>query len=495
MWIECSLVSLVVLSALLLGVNVETSAKVRRPAVAGQFYPADPATLRRMVEEMLEDAKKVPVEGEIVGLVCPHAGYPYSGPTAAVAYKEVMGKHYDAVVVVGPSHREFLRGSSIWAEGGYETPLGVVPIAEDLAKKMLSPEEDIVFSEAGHRYEHSVEVQLPFLQVSIPDLRVVPVVMGEQNLRACRNLADAIVRACNGKKVLIVASSDLYHGYSYEECNRTDDRTLKAIQRFDPEGFVEGLLSGEYQACGGGPIAAMLMAARQLGADKVKILAHTNSNDVLGERGGYVVGYSAIAVYRSGAEGGERKKVGVELGLSDEDKRTLLAIARRTVERVTRGEPPPEFHVKSGKLLERRGAFVTLKENGELRGCIGYIEGVKPLWEAVRDMAKAAALEDPRFPPVRPEEVPKLEIEISVLTPLWRVRDVKDIVIGRDGLIIRKGWRQGLLLPQVATEYGWDVKTFLEHTCLKAGLPREAWKDPDAEIWAFSAEVFSEGEL
>ena len=136
-----------------------------------------------------------------------------------------------------------------------------------------------------------------------------------------------------------------------------------------------------------------------------------------------------------------------------------------------------------------------MKKHGELRGCIGYIEGIKPLWEAVRDMARAAALEDPRFPPVRPEEVPELEIEISVLTPLWRVKDIKDIVIGRDGLIIRKGWRQGLLLPQVATEYGWDVKTFLEHTCLKAGLPRDAWKDPEAEIWAFSAEVFSEGEL
>ena len=496
MWIECSLVSFVILSALLLGVSVEASAKVRKPAVAGQFYPADPTTLRRMVEEMLENARKVPVEGEIVGLVCPHAGYPYSGPTAAVAYKEVMGKRYDAVVVIGPSHREFLRGSSIWAEGGYETPLGVVPIAEDVAKKMLSPEDDIVFSDAGHRYEHSVEVELPFLQVAIPDLKVVPVVMGEQNLRACRNLADAIVRACKGKKVLIVASSDLYHGYSYEECNRTDERTLKAILRFDPEGFVQGLLSGEYQACGGGPIAAMLMAARELGADKVKILTHTNSNDVVGERGGYVVGYSAIAVYRSGAGGEEgKKRVGVELGLSEEDKRTLLTIARRTVERVTRGEPPPEFQVKSGKLLERRGAFVTLKKHGELRGCIGYIEGIKPLWEAVRDMARAAALEDPRFPPVRPEEVPELEIEISVLTPLWRVKDIKDIVIGRDGLIIRKGWRQGLLLPQVATEYGWDVKTFLEHTCLKAGLPRDAWKGPDAEIWAFSAEVFSEGEL
>jgi len=467
---------------------------VRKPAVAGQFYPGDPGTLRRMVKELLEGARKVPVNGQIVGLIAPHAGYPYSGPTAAVAYKQVTGKHYDAVIVIGPSHREPLRGSSVWAEGGYETPLGVVPIAEDIAEKMLSPEDNIVFSERGHRYEHSVEVQIPFLQEAIPDLRVVPVVMGEQNLRACRNLADAIVRACDGKNVLLVASSDLYHGYSYEECVRTDERTLKAILRFDPVGFVEGLLRGEYQACGGGPIAVVLMAAEKLGADKVKLLAHTNSNDVTGERGGYVVGYSALAIYR--AEGGEiRRKVGVDLGLSEEDKKTLLAIARRTVEQVTKGEPLPSFEVTSKRLLEKWGAFVTLKKHGELRGCIGYIEGIKPLWETVRDMARAAALEDPRFPPVRPEEVRELEIEISVLTPLRKIKDIDEIVIGRDGLIIRKGWRQGLLLPQVATEYGWDVRTFLEHTCLKAGLPRNAWKDPDAEIWAFSAEVCSEGEF
>lgn len=483
------------LSLVLFGLAVGAVAgPVRKPAVAGQFYPGDPGTLRRMVKELLENVRKVPIDGEVISLIAPHAGYPYSGPTAAVAYKQVMGKRYDAVIVVGPSHREPLRGSSVWAEGGYETPLSVVPVAEEIAKKMLSTEDDITFAEKGHQYEHSVEVQIPFLQVAVPDLKVVPVVMGEQNLRACRNLADAIVRACKGKNVLLVASSDLYHGYNYDECVRTDERTLKAILRFDPEGFVEGLLRGEYQACGGGPITAVLMAARELGADKVKLLARTNSNDVMGERGGYVVGYSALAVYRAGGGKG-RKKVGVELGLSEEDKKTLLAIARRTVERVTRGEPAPSFEVTSDRLTRKCGAFVTLKKYGELRGCIGCIEAIKPLWEAVRDMARAAALEDPRFPPVRPEEVSDLEMEISVLTPLRRVEDINDIVIGRDGLIVRKGWRQGLLLPQVATEYGWDVRTFLEHTCLKAGLPRNAWKDPDAEILAFSAEVFSEGEF
>jgi AmmeMemoRadiSam system protein A len=177
--------------------------------------------------------------------------------------------------------------------------------------------------------------------------------------------------------------------------------------------------------------------------------------------------------------------------LTDDQKQALLRLARHTVEAVTRGDLPPPPDDLNGALRERCGVFVTLKRGGHLRGCIGLVEGIRPLVDGVVEMARASALEDPRFPPVGPHEVPDLQIEISVLSPLERVRDVGEIEVGTHGLVIRKGFYSGLLLPQVATEWGWDRLEFLQQTCLKAGLDRNAWRE-GAEIYRFAAEVFGE---
>ncbi len=184
------------------------------------------------------------------------------------------------------------------------------------------------------------------------------------------------------------------------------------------------------------------------------------------------------------------KKARVDLGLTDQDKETLRHIAKSVIENKARGNPMPEFTVDSPTLKEKRGAFVTITRGGQLRGCIGYIKAYKPLYQTVEEMAAQAAFHDPRFNPVTERELPDLEIEISVLTPLKRVRDVGEIQVGRHGILIEKGFYSGLLLPQVATEYGWNRKTFLEHTCLKAGLPMDAWKDKDTNISIFSADIF-----
>jgi len=189
------------------------------------------------------------------------------------------------------------------------------------------------------------------------------------------------------------------------------------------------------------------------------------------------------------------ERVGVDLGLSAEEKRQLLKIARDTIESIARGENPPEVKITSDRLKEKRGAFVTINKKGMLRGCIGYIHALKPLAETIQEMAEAAAFRDPRFLPVAAEELPDLDIEISVLTPLERIDDPEKIEVGKHGILIRKGPNQGLLLPQVAVEYGWDRETFLEHTCQKAGLPGDAWREEDAEIWIFSADVFGEKEF
>ncbi|NWF92876.1 MAG: AmmeMemoRadiSam system protein A [Syntrophaceae bacterium] len=186
----------------------------------------------------------------------------------------------------------------------------------------------------------------------------------------------------------------------------------------------------------------------------------------------------------------EEKKVGVDLGLSEEEKKTLHHIAKTVIENMARGRPVPEFSVNAPTLKENRGAFVSIHKKGQLRGCIGYIEGRGPLYKTVEEMAEAAAFRDPRFPPVTEKELKDLNIEISVLTPLRKISDINEIEVGKHGIYIKKGWYSGLLLPQVATENGWDRQTFLEHTCLKAGLPPNAWKDRTTEIYIFSADIF-----
>ena len=185
-----------------------------------------------------------------------------------------------------------------------------------------------------------------------------------------------------------------------------------------------------------------------------------------------------------------RERAGVDLGLSDHDKETLRHIAKTVVENKARGKQVPEFTVDSPVLKEKRGAFVTINKLGQLRGCIGYVQPYKPLYQTVEEMAAQAAFNDPRFDPVTEMELPDLEIEISVLTPLRRIKDVEEIEVGKHGILIEKGFYSGLLLPQVATEYGWDRKKFLEHTCLKAGLPTNAWMEKDVAISIFSADIF-----
>ena len=469
---------------------------VRKPAVAGAFYPADPETLRKLVDSFLARAESSLVDGQIYALVSPHAGYPYSGQVAGTAYKQVQGKTYDAVVVIAPSHSEYFEGVSVYDRGGYETPLGLVPIDQTLAEAMVNSDALINSSTAGHRGEHSLEVQLPFLQRAVKDLRIVPIIMADRSWATCERLARAVVKAAQGKHILIVASSDLYHGYSYDECVATDNRTLEVLEAYQPETLCRGLAKETYQACGGGPIAVALLAAREMGANTARVIARTNSNDVTGERGGYCVGYAAAAIYKAGAmdSSPEGKRAGVHLGLSAQDKERLLEIARLAIERAVKGQDASDVDVPPGILGEDRGAFVTINKRGQLRGCIGYIEAVKPLYQTVREMAEAAALHDPRFPSVTADELDELEIEISVLTPLKRVDDVSEIEVGLHGIYIRRGYASGLLLPQVATDYGWDRETFLQHTCMKAGLPTDAWQKKETEIYIFSADIFSESE-
>jgi AmmeMemoRadiSam system protein B/AmmeMemoRadiSam system protein A len=478
------------------------SQDIRRPAVAGSWYSNEAGELRGELEEYLAEAEDFKL-GEITGLVSPHAGYAYSGPVAAFSYRQIMGRHYETVVVIAPSHVEAFPYASIYGRGGYQTPLGLIPVDTALAKAIAGNCTKVKISDRGHRQEglgrqeHSLEIQLPFLQIALGEFKLVPIVMGEQSDSAVSELAEALARVTSGKKVLLVASSDLSHYHSYAEAKRLDAGIQMRIGDYDAQGLWADLNRQKVEACGGGPICAVMEACKKLSADQSKVLRYATSGDVPAGEKDRVVGYVAAAFYRSSGAGKvETGKVnhGDAKPLSAEDKATLLKIARTTIEKVVRGEPVPKFPVDSPDLLEDRGAFVTITEDGNLRGCIGYIIPVKPLYLTVREVAESAALRDPRFNPVKPNELPHLHLEISALSVPRKIKNAEEIQVGVHGIIIRKGYHQGLLLPQVATENGWDRKTFLEYTCRKAGLPLNAWQEEDTEIEIFSAEVFGEQE-
>jgi AmmeMemoRadiSam system protein A len=329
--------------------------------------------------------------------------------------------------------------------------------------------------------------------VVLKSFKLVPIVMEPYwSWETCQYLGATIAETVKGKNVLLMASTDLSHFHPYERAVALDRIVLNQIERFHPDEFYQALKGGHCEACGGGPMISVMIAAKILGANKGKALKYLNSGDVTGDKN-RVVGYAAGVFYK--ASGGaekmkEEKKVGVELGLNEQDKKTLHHIAKTVIENKVRGKAIPEFKIESPVLKENRGAFVTIQKRGQLRGCIGYIEGHGPLHKTVEEMAEAAALRDPRFNPVTERELSELSIEISVLTPVKKISDVNEIQVGKHGIIIKKGWNSGLLLPQVATEYGWDRQTFLEHTCQKAGLPSNAWKDKSTEVYIFSADIF-----
>jgi MEMO1 family protein len=468
---------------------------VRQPAVAGQFYPAQPDELRRMLDDYLAQAAVPPVTGNLVALIAPHAGYIYSGKVAAHSYALLKGRKFERVVVIAPSHFEGFPFVSVYDGDAYATPLGNVAVDKEFAAKLAKLNPLIQLSSRGHaptkeQGEHALEVQLPFLQRVLGEFKLVPIVMGEQNYETERALGLALAKMLKGTgtSTLIVASSDLSHYHTYDEATKLDHKVLKAIEEWDYLSLSHNFESRIWEACGGGPIVSTMIAAERLGANQAKILKYANTGDVTGDRS-RVVGYGAVALLQTQTRAAQADS----FSLGSKEKDALIQLAKKSVETAVRDEKLYEPAASDfAAFQQERGVFVTLTKKGELRGCIGLITAEKPLYLGVRDAATYAALRDPRFPPVNVGELPGLEYEISVLTPFHRILDVKDIRIGRDGLLMVQGRSEGIFLPQVPTEQGWDRKTYLEELGRKAGLTRQAWKDETTDIYAFSAIVFNE---
>ncbi len=477
--------------------------KVRAPAVAGSFYPGNAKELEKTVDGFLAKATVVPIDGTLVAITAPHAGYEYSGQVAAHSFALLKGRRFTRVVVIAPCHIEAFPFSSIYDGDSYATPLGNIPVDKEFARKLTAQNPLIKISGRGHgiiqgRGEHALEVELPFLQRALGEFELVPIVMGDQNYEMERALGVAIAKLIRQGRpksstepfdTLIVASSDLSHFHPYDEAVRLDRKTLNALEEYDYFNMSQNFDRRIWEACGGGPIVAAMIAAERLGANRAQVLKYANSGDVTGDKS-RVVGYGAAAL--SIAKGKPSAK-GAGISLKSAEKDTLIKIAKASV--LAAVKERRVYPASSGGMAvieQDRGAFVTLNEHGQLRGCIGYISPMKPLYQTVRDVAAAAALEDPRFRPVELRELGNITYDVSVLSPLRRVTDLKQIKVGEHGLVVWKDDKEGLLLPQVPVEQKWDRMTFIEQTCVKAGLPSDAWKDENTDIFMFTALVFGD---
>ena len=459
---------------------------LRPPAVAGQFYPADPTRLRASVGRCLAAATPHALDAPLIGVVAPHAGIMYSGPVAAYAFRALQTERWDAVLLVGGSHHYALHAAHVDATGAWASPLGDFPIAEDLAAELIAADDHIIADRGPHLPEHSLEVLLPFLAETVGRLPIVPILVSPTAPAACAALGRAVGRLAPSRKLAIVASTDLSHYHPYEEAHRADRAAIDAICAWTPDALVRDCGTHAVEACGGGAVAAAEHAAAGRGATHAELLHYATSGDVPEGEKSRVVGYAAIAFTGQG--------VPPEFApLTEAEGRRALAYSRAVLEAYCTGGPPPAALPSAPPFTVVQGVFVTLRlRDGTLRGCLGRVEEPLTLADGLRAMTVAAASRDPRFPPVAPDELADLRIEISVLSVPEPLPGPRDLELGRDGLIIAHGDATGLLLPQVAAEQGWTGERFLQAVSRKAGLPENAWTWTDSTLRRFTAQVFAD---
>lgn len=452
----------------------------RKPVAAGIFYESDAGKLSQQIDSFLQNVKQDTLpSGKILALIVPHAGYDYSGQVAAHAYRLVQGKDYQTIVIIGTSHQHGFRGCSIYPQGAYETPLGTVGVDETLAAE-LSKATGFEYIPQAHLQEHSIEVQIPFIQKTLPHVKIVPIVMGVPSRWTITSLAKALSEVLPGRKTLVIASTDLSHYFPKQKANETDSNTISLIQSLRTDSLINMLGRGENIMCGGGGVVSTLLYAKSSGEVEVEVLRYADSSDA-GTPSSRVVGYLSAALTLKNPESSSR--------LSAEVQKELLHLARSAISQYVKEKKVIDYRTENTDLLTKKGAFVTLRKKEMLRGCIGFIEPVFPLYETVIRAAIYAACQDMRFPPVSADELEDLEIEISILTVPEKIQDPLQVVVGKHGLIISQGDHRGILLPQVPVENNWSRVEFLERACLKAGLPRNAWTS-GADIYIFEAIVF-----
>ncbi len=502
----CCLIRSLLLMGLFLNFNQACSSQDkpdridRKPAVAGRFYPADARELGNSLDSLFAAAKPR-TAGNVTAIVCPHAGYVFSGQVAASGFNQVdPDRQFDNVFVIATSHQVSFPGASIYNQGDYMTPLGKVTVNIELANKLISENPVLTFNPEADRIEHSLEVQVPFLQYHMKkDFNLVPIVIGTQSEEICRKIASALKPWFNDRN-LFVFSTDFSHYPSYADALASDKVTCDAILSGSTEELIRSLSESRDKKtpnlatnlCGWSSVLVMLNLVGNDPEMKISPVQYMNSGDSKYGDKEQVVGYWSLAVTRAPA----KKSESSAFEFTRNDKIMMLKIARNIIAAYVRERRMPDdsAEIYSEHLKIHTGAFVTLKENGVLRGCIGRFSSDIPLYRLIREMAVASSTHDSRFEPVRVSEIDQLDIEISVLSPKKKISSPDEIILGKHGIVVKKGYASGTFLPQVAAETGWTVEEFLGHCARdKAGIGWTGWKD--AELYIYEACVFSEEEL
>ena len=468
----------------LLMITMQNLNASRPMAVAGSFYSNDKNELSQQIKTLLKDSKSF-ADVDVNAIIVPHAGYVFSADTASVAYK-TLKKKYKNIFLIGSSHHVNIDGVSIYNIGNYKTPLGEVRVNQEIVSK-LEGSKYISFHKNAHTKEHTLEVQLPFLQTIYgDDLQIVPIIMATSNFETIKSIADSLKPYFNDENLFVI-STDLSHYPSYEDAKKIDSLTLNALVKNNSLEFIEAIVNNEKSltsnlqtsACGWSSLLILLELTNHQNY-KYELLQYKNSGDSKYGEKDRVVGYSALRVYKEKS-----------FFLNDEEKKELLSIAKLAVYEATLNHKKIEIESSkvSAKLKLHLGAFVTLYKNGKLRGCIGRFEPNQPLYEVIVDMAIASAQNDTRFNILTKDELDEIDIEISVLTPRKKIESINEIEIAKHGIYVQKGLQNGTYLPHVATQMSWNVEQFV-NSCAKekAGISFKNYNE--LELFTYEAIVF-----
>lgn len=472
----------------------------RYPAVAGSFYPSDSKILIKTLDTLFGEAKPKSCH-RVAAIIVPHAGYVYSGEVAASGFNQLEpDKQYKTVFVIGSSHRAGFEGASVYRQGNYITPLGTLETDTAIAGEIVKKHKVFGAPQSVHIGDHVLEVEMPFLQYKLkPGFKIVPILIGKESEETCKKIAEGLKPYFTDDNLFVI-SADFSHYPPYAQAVMVDRKTRDAILTGSSAELLKSLRESNGKnidnlttpLCSWTSVLTLLYITETTQGMKPVFIDYKNSGDNAGDKK-RVVGYNCIAFCRESVI--KENKGSGEFIISEDEKRILLQIARTTIEEYIRNKKIflPDTSQYSELLKSKAGAFVTLHEYKQLRGCIGRFMPDAPLWKVVRDMAIASSTEDTRFNPVSVKELEKIDIEISVLSPLQKIKNMDEIILGKHGIYIKKGFSSGTFLPQVATETGWNKEEFLGHCSRdKAGMGWDGWKN--AEIYIYSAVVFSEKE-
>jgi len=493
--------SIIALAASVMSSSCSAEQAFKAPG-AGRWYPAGRKELTEMVDGFLAEAPDAAGKGRPIAIISPHAGYAYSGKCAGAAFAAVKGLAYERVIVLGLSHGVAFRGIAVLKADSYVTPLGGVRIDRATCDRLLEQKDVYVDMPAAFSPEHSLDNQIPFLQRALDgDFKLVPILIGQADGDLMKAAAASLRPMLADGKTLLVVSSDFTHygrDYGYVPFKDNPKERLKklamdaagAIQKLDFDGFQKHLEITGDTICGRNGISTLLLA---LPKESVGTLARFYTSADLSGDFSMSVSYLSFVFTHPGIPRALEEKA---MMISEDGQKMLLSIARQTIEAAVSGQKAPAVAVDAAELQGQQGAFVTITKNGELRGCIGQFTANEPLHQVVRKMARSSALEDSRFEGnrLKPADLADAKIEISVLSPMKRVKDpANEVKLGVHGIYIRRGYRAGTFLPQVATDHNMTLDEFLSTCCShKAGLPPDAWKDPETEVFVYSAQVFGE---